>query len=142
MKGLAPFRAAILSVGSELTSGRTLDTNAAFLAGGVRRLGGRVDEVRALPDELPAMVQAIRAMARGRRLLLVTGGLGPTEDDRTRQALARASGRPLRLHAPCLAVIEERFRRAGRAMTPNNRVQALFPTGAFPLPNDRGTEPG
>ena len=142
MKGRQPFRAAVLSIGSELTSGRTQDSNAAFLASEVRRLGGRVDEIRSLPDDLPAMARALRELARGRSLLLVTGGLGPTEDDRTRQALARASGRPLRLHRPSLEAIQARFRRAGRAMTANNRLQALFPAGALPLPNAQGTAPG
>jgi len=125
-----------------LTSGRTLDTNASFLAGELRRLGGRVDEIRSLPDHLPVLIRTIRELARGRQLLILTGGLGPTEDDRTRHALALAAGKPLRLHPPSLTAIEERFRRSGRTMTANNRTQAMFPASSSPLPNARGTAPG
>ncbi len=74
--------------------------------------------------------------------MLITGGLGPTQDDLTREALARAAGVELSLDAGMLAQIEEMFRRRGRSMPERNRVQALFPAGAEPIPNDRGTAPG
>ncbi len=138
----APFPATLLSVGTELTSGRTVDTNASFLARGIAGLGGRVDEVRAVPDDLPAIARAMKALSSRSRLLVVTGGLGPTEDDRTRQALAGASGRSLRLHAPSLRRIAARFRALGHPMSPNNRLQAFLPAGASPLSNARGTAPG
>jgi nicotinamide-nucleotide amidase len=138
----APFPATVLSIGTELTSGRTMDTHASILSRAIAGLGGRVEEVRVVPDDLPAIVRALKALASRVRLLVVTGGLGPTEDDRTRQALAGASRRPLHLHAPSLRCIEARFRSLARPMSPNNRLQAFLPSGAMPLPNVRGTAPG
>lgn len=137
-----PFPAAILSVGTELTSGRTADTNAAFLAAEIRRLGGRVREIRVLPDDLGPTTSTLKALASQGSLLVVTGGLGPTVDDRTRDALAKAFRAPLRLHRPSLAALRTRFRRLGRPMSDNNRLQALLPAGARAIPNARGTAPG
>lgn len=140
MRPRAP--AAVLSVGTELTSGRLADAHGPFLASEVRRLGGRVLEIRAVPDDQGAIVRALRELSREASLLVVTGGLGPTEDDRTREALARAARVPLVLHPPSLEAIGARFRRLGRTMAGNNRRQALLPRGARAIPNPKGTAPG
>ena len=75
-------------------------------------------------------------------LVIMTGGLGPTQDDLTREALARCAGVPLVEDPDSLAAIAAMFARRNRAMTERNRVQALFPAGAEPLPNPVGTAPG
>src|SRR5205085_8285897 len=93
-------------------------------------------------DDLDANVEAFRIAAGRARLVLATGGLGPTQDDLTREALARAAGVELVLNEAMLTQVEEMFRRRGRSMPERNRVQALFPAGAEPIPNRRGTAPG
>ena len=133
---MRPFRAAILSVGSELTHGRVADSNASWLAVRIRSLGGRVSEIRVLPDDLAPLSAAVRELAKANDLLVITGGLGPTEDDRTREAL----GGRLRLHAPSLKAIEKRFQ--GRTMPENNRKQAMIQAGGEAIPNPNGTAPG
>ncbi len=93
-------------------------------------------------DDLDANVEAFRIAARRARLVLITGGLGPTQDDLTREALAALAGVELVFHEESFRQTQELFTRRGRTMPERNRVQALFPAGAEPLPNDRGTAPG
>jgi nicotinamide-nucleotide amidase len=132
----------IISVGSELTSGQNLDTNSQWLSQRLAEIGIPVGWHTTIADDLDANVEAFRIAAARAKLVLLTGGLGPTQDDLTREALARAAGVELVLNEGMLAQIEEMFRRRGRSMPERNRVQALFPAGAEPLPNDRGTAPG
>jgi nicotinamide-nucleotide amidase len=132
----------ILSIGSELTSGQNLDTNSQWLSRRLAEIGIPVGWHTTIADDLDANVEAFRIAAGRARLVLATGGLGPTQDDLTREALARAAGVELALDPAMLAQIEEMFRRRGRSMPERNRVQALFPAGAEPIPNDRGTAPG
>jgi nicotinamide-nucleotide amidase len=132
----------ILSIGSELTSGQNLDTNSQWLSRRLAEIGIPVGWHTTVADDLDANVEAFRIAAGRARLVLATGGLGPTQDDLTREALARAGGVELVLDQGMLARIEEMFRRRGRSMPERNRVQALFPAGAEPIPNDRGTAPG
>ncbi|HZY84971.1 MAG TPA: competence/damage-inducible protein A [Gemmataceae bacterium] len=132
----------ILSIGSELTSGQNLDTNCQWLSRRLAEIGIPVGWHTTVADDLDANVEAFRIAAGRARLVLATGGLGPTQDDLTREALARAAGVELVLDAAMLAQIEGMFRRRGRGMPERNRVQALFPAGAEPIPNERGTAPG
>jgi nicotinamide-nucleotide amidase len=132
----------ILSVGSELTSGQNLDTNSQWLSQRLAEVGIPVGWHTTIADDLDANVEAFRIAAGRARLVLITGGLGPTQDDLTREALAGAAGVELALNETMLTHIEEMFRRRGRNMPERNRVQALFPAGAEPIPNDRGTAPG
>ncbi len=136
------MKAEIISIGSELTSGQNLDTNSQWLS---RRLGEIGVDVRwhtTLADDLEENVQAF-SVARDRAgLVVITGGLGPTQDDLTREALAKLAGVELVFHQPSLERIQEMFARRRRAMPAGNRVQALFPAGAEPLPNALGTAPG
>jgi nicotinamide-nucleotide amidase len=136
------MKAVIISVGDELVSGRTVNTNSAYLA---RKLGERGIETIAhwtVADDRRAISEAIAAAAKIGDVVLITGGLGPTEDDLTRQAMADAMGSCLMLDKACLEEIEEFFRRRGRQMVAANRVQAMIPAGAKAIPNQAGTAPG
>jgi nicotinamide-nucleotide amidase len=132
----------ILSIGSELTSGQNLDTNSQWLSRRLAEIGIPVGWHTTVADDLDMNVEAFRIAARRAELVLATGGLGPTQDDLTREALTQVAGVQLVLHQPSLDAIREMFRRHGRTMPERNQVQALFPDGAEPIPNDRGTAPG
>ncbi len=138
-----PFPTAhVLSIGTELLKGHTVDTNAAFLSGELDRLGWTVSGITAVGDHLPEIADAIHRLAKKNRVLLLTGGLGPTGDDRTREAIAAALGVELEERAELLEQIAARFRRHGWPMRPINRVQARIPAGAEAIPNPHGTAPG
>jgi nicotinamide-nucleotide amidase len=136
------MKAIILSVGDELISGQSLDTNSARLARCLGELGVAVTEHRTVADDRRALAQALTAAAAGADVVLVTGGLGPTADDLTRQALADAMGVELVLDRDRLAEIEAFFISRGRTMQPANRIQAMVPAGAASMPNPLGTAPG
>jgi nicotinamide-nucleotide amidase len=132
----------ILSIGSELTSGQNLDTNSQWLSRRLAEIGIAVGWHTTVADDLDANIEAFRIASRRAGLVLATGGLGPTQDDLTREVLARVAGVELVENAESLRQIEEMFRRRNRTMPQRNRVQALFPAGAVPIPNEYGTAPG
>ena len=136
--------ARILSVGDELVLGRVTDTNATFLCRLLTDLGLRVVGVQQVGDGQADLVAAMRSALMDADVLVISGGLGPTDDDRTRHALAETLGVELREHAPSWAAIVRHFAQLypGREIAPVNRRQALLPRGAKPLANDRGTAPG
>jgi len=136
------MRAEIIAIGSELVSGQSLDTNSQWLSQQLSELGIIVAFHTTLGDILADHLAAFRAAFHRADLVLVTGGLGPTQDDLTREALAECAGVPLVEHPESLAAIAAMFARRNRVMTERNRVQALFPQGADPLPNRIGTAPG
>ncbi len=136
------MHAEILSIGSELTSGQNLDTNSQWLSQRLAEMGIAVGWHTTIADDLGINREAFRIASRRARLVLCTGGLGPTQDDLTRQVLAEVAGVALRLDEVSLAEIEAMFQRRNRTMPEKNRVQAYFPEGAEVLPNDRGTAPG
>lgn len=134
--------AELIAVGSELLGPTRLDTNGSYLA---RRLGERGIAVRfrTIVGDDPADLRAAFATALDRvDLVIATGGLGPTVDDLTREAVADLLGLPLEEDPDILRGIEERFRRHGLVMPPANRRQARVPRGAEVLPNEAGTAPG
>jgi nicotinamide-nucleotide amidase len=132
----------IISIGSELTSGQNLDTNSQWLSRRLAEVGLAVGWHTTIADDLEANVAAFRIACGRARVVLINGGLGPTQDDLTREALARAAGVELVFHQPSLDHIQALFASRGRVMPERNRVQAYFPAGAEPLPNSRGTAPG
>ncbi len=136
------MQAIILSIGDELTLGQTVDSNSAFLSARLVARGILTTYHQTLPDDLPTITRAIREASGQAELLLITGGLGPTVDDLTRQALAEAMGQPLELHEPSVDDIRAFFEQRGRAMPEANKVQAMCPRTATPIPNDWGTAPG
>jgi nicotinamide-nucleotide amidase len=136
------MHAEVMSIGDELTNGQRLDTNTQWLS---QRLGDCGIPVRfhtTVADELSDLVQAFQAAIGRAHLVIVTGGLGPTADDLTRDALAAATGRELELRPDALAHVEQMFLGRGRTMPERNRIQAMFPQGSRIIPNPHGTAPG
>ncbi len=136
------MNAVLLSIGDELTSGQTVDTNSAWLARQLAGLGIRVLRHATVADRQGDICNTLRDSAAMADLVLVTGGLGPTADDLTRQALAEALGRELVTDEDSLKQIEEFFARRNRKMNPGNAIQAMLPAGAKVLANPIGTAPG
>lgn len=136
------MKAEIIAIGSELTSGQNLDTNSRWLSQRLAQIGIRAGWHTTVADELEANVEVFRIATRRAGLVVATGGLGPTQDDLTRQALARLAGVELVFDAASDAAIRAMFARRGRAMPERNRVQAMLPHGAEPIPNACGTAPG
>ncbi len=134
--------AIILSTGNELTSGRTVDTNANFIADRLGAIGVEVAAVMTVGDVSERLRWAWETAIERADLVISTGGLGPTSDDLTTETVAQVTGRKLWQSAPVLEAIRERFARSGRQMPPNNAKQALFPEGALIIPNELGTAPG
>lgn len=132
----------ILSTGDELLTGQVVDTNSTWAMDRLWDLGVMVRRKTLVGDDHADLLAAIREATARADLVLMSGGMGPTEDDLTSACVAEVLGVPLELHEPSLRVIEERFRRFGRAMTPNNAKQARFPRGAEVIPNRFGTAPG
>lgn len=132
----------LISIGSELSTGRNLDTNSQWLSRQLQAQGFPVRFHTTIADDLDENIAAFRVAAERADLIISTGGLGPTQDDLTREVLAAIAGVELVFHQPSLDVIEALFKRFGRAMTDRNKVQAFFPTGAEPIPNPVGTAPG
>ncbi len=136
------MHAEIIAVGTELVSGQKLDTNSQWLS---RRLGDVGIATRfhtTLGDDLDENVHAFRIASERADLIVITGGLGPTQDDLTREALARLGGVGLVEDADALADLSAFFARRNRPMADRNRVQAMMPAGSEILSNRTGTAPG
>jgi len=137
------MQAVILSIGDELALGQTVDTNTAYLASRLAGLGIKTLYHQTLADDLDLISGAIDKAAGMAGVVLITGGLGPTKDDVTREALARAMNVGLIEDVKGLGEIEAFFlEKLGRAMSETNRVQALLPEGAEGITNPNGTAPG
>lgn len=131
-----------IAIGDELLDGRVTDGNSAALARSLRERGARLARTTIVPDDVAAIAEALdEAARRSTTHVVVSGGLGPTEDDLTRDAAALWSGAELVFDETSLAAIKARFKRGGMSITPNNHRQAWFPRGARVLPNDVGTAP-
>src|SRR5919199_372789 len=124
------MQAEILAIGTELLLGATVDTNSAYLEKQLATIGVAVRRVTLVRDDLPEMVAAIRDASRRSELVICSGGLGPTGDDLTREAIATALDRPLEFHQSLLDDIAARFAAYKRPMSPSNRQQAFVPQGA------------
>jgi nicotinamide-nucleotide amidase len=135
-------RGEIIAIGSELLLGGRLDTNALFLTEGLASVGVEVRYKSVVGDDVEDIVAAIRTAVRRADVAVMTGGLGPTVDDRTRQAVARATGRPLRRRAEALEGMKRRLAAWGRIPTEAQLRQGLIPVGAEVLDNPVGSAPG
>lgn len=136
------MRVALLSIGDELLSGEVVDTNAAHIAGLLFDGGARVFRHVTVPDDEDAIVEAILELAGSSDTVIATGGLGPTPDDYTAQAAARAAGVPLELSQEALDHLARFEERIARPLHPSNRRQALVPRGCRLIPNPLGTACG
>jgi len=146
---IAHRSAALISIGDELALGQTLDTNAAWLADRLFAAGVRTAEHATIDDEARRIAAAIERLGADHDLIITTGGLGPTADDLTREALARvlaggpdAEPEPMTEDARALEDLRAWFDRRSAAMPEANRVQAMRPASARCLPNPNGTAPG
>src|SRR5467141_5232557 len=136
------MKAEIIAVGSELLTPDRVDTNSLFLTGELNRLGIEVTRKTVVGDELGSLRAAFDGAMERVELVIASGGLGPTEDDRTRETVAELLGRKLLLNDAILRYIEGRFRQLGREMPAVNVRQAMVPEGAEVLENPRGSAPG
>ncbi|BAD71643.1 MULTISPECIES: CinA family nicotinamide mononucleotide deamidase-related protein [Thermus] len=135
-------RAEILGVGTELLYGETLDTNTAEIARSLKPYALKVERTLRVADEVAPLAREVEEAFARARLVVLSGGLGPTPDDVTREAVALALGEPLELDEAVLGEIEAFFRARGRAMPEANRKQAMRIPSATWLKNPRGTAPG
>ena len=137
-------RAAILAVGSELLTPSRVDTNSLFITGQLNRLGIEVVVKMVVGDDRAEIGHACRAARERADLVVFSGGLGPTDDDVTREAVAGVLGLPLVEDESITEALRARFRARGfpMPMPENNRRQAFVPAGARVLPNARGSAPG
>ncbi|MAT16394.1 MAG: damage-inducible protein CinA [Planctomyces sp.] len=136
------MHAEIIAIGSELTSGAKLDTNSQWLSQRLAEHGLFVRAHHTVADDLPELVQLLRTCAQRSSLVLITGGLGPTLDDLTRQMMAEMAGVDLVLNEEALAHLERLFSRRNIVMPERNKIQAMFPTGSEVVHNPIGTAPG
>jgi nicotinamide-nucleotide amidase len=134
--------AEIIAVGSEMLTPERLDTNSLYLTAELNNLGIEVRTKSVVGDDRSRLADAIRLAVSRHQLLILSGGLGPTEDDVTREAVAQALDRKLVYHADIADWLAERFARANRKMAEINKRQAFVIEGADVLANDRGTAPG
>jgi nicotinamide-nucleotide amidase len=135
------MRAEIISIGTELLLGAIVDTNAAYISRQLAEIGVDLYHRLTVGDNEGRIARCIAEALERADVVICTGGLGPTVDDVTRQAVARATGRELVLDEEMLGWIEERFRGWGHPMSENNRRQALKPEGAIAIENPVGTAP-
>ena len=134
------FTVEIITVENELPSGRVVNTNASWIADRVTRLGGLVKRITTVSDDVGECGAVIReALARRPKLIITTGGLGPTFDDRTLESIAIALGIPLELNEEALRMVKEKYR---EDVTPSRLKMAKLPRGGKPLYNPVGTAPG
>lgn len=131
----------IISVGNEVTSGHTVNTNAAYLARQLEEVGLTPDRVLTLRDDVKTLAGEIRKAVRSHRVVLITGGLGPTHDDVTKTALCAAFGVGLKRDNKMLKAVKERFRQINRPMAVINETQADVPETCKAIVNKRGTAP-
>jgi nicotinamide-nucleotide amidase len=136
------MNACILSVGDELILGQTVDTNSAYLSRQLAAEGCDIVAHATVGDSQLAIETAIRELSQRGDLLLITGGLGPTEDDLTRQAMAAVMDMPLERSEAWMAVLETYFTRLNRPMPQINTIQAMIPRSATMLHNHAGTAAG
>ncbi len=134
--------AAVLSIGTELTRGEITNTNQSWLASQLTALGVEVSHAETVADDPEAIIASLRRLGAAHRLIVSTGGLGPTTDDLTSETVAKLLGVPMRRDAEALEVIRKRVESYGNQLTPSNAKQADFPQGSSILSNAVGSAPG
>ena len=134
--------AEILSVGTELLMGQIANTDAQYISRRLSELGVTIYRHTTVGDNPARVKEAIGEALSRCDIVITTGGLGPTEDDLTKEMVAEYFSLPMELHQPSLDALESFMNRLGRVMTENNRKQAYFPAGSIVMPNLCGTAPG
>lgn len=136
------MKACILAVGSEMLTPFRVDTNSLFITERLNTIGCDIRLKAVVADDVEELAEVVGGALRWADVIVITGGLGPTEDDVTRDAIARALGVPIEVDEAIVDRIRERFTRRGMTMPAINRRQAMVPRGAEVLPNANGTAPG
>ena len=136
------MRAEIITVGSELLTPSRVETNSLFVTEKLNETGIKVMRKSVVGDREEEIRAVLEAALKESEIVILTGGLGPTNDDITREVVAKILGRELRLHSDIIDGLKARYGSAGLKMTENNRRQAMVPEGAEPLDNPNGTAPG
>jgi len=136
------MRAEIITIGTELLIGQIVDTNSAHIGRRLTPLGIDLAYVTAVGDSRAEMAETLSLALKRSQIIITTGGLGPTEDDLTRDVVSQVAGRKLMFHQHLMDQIEAHFRRRGFQMVASNRRQAFIPDGAIPIENPVGTAPG
>ncbi|MCA9630983.1 MAG: competence/damage-inducible protein A [Myxococcales bacterium] len=134
--------AAVLSIGTELTRGEITNTNQSWLASQLTALGVEVTHAETVADDPDAIIQSLRRLGERHRLIVSTGGLGPTTDDLTSETVAALLGVPVSRDQESLEIIRKRVESYGNTLTPSNAKQADFPQGSTILSNSVGSAPG
>src|SRR5262245_6206139 len=137
-----PQTAALLAIGDEVLTGEIANANGTFLAERLADAGMVIREHVVVSDEPKAIEAALGRLQKEVDVIVVTGGLGPTEDDRTVDVVAGMLGVESKAHAPSLEAMKKRFSAHGFELTPNNLRQVRVPVGADALPNAAGIAPG
>ncbi len=136
-------KAWILNIGNELTIGRIVNTNGAWLARQLTLRGVDVRRIIVVPDDENEVCDIVKqGVSKGIALLVTAGGLGPTPDDRTVEFVAKALGKKVVLNEEALRMVESKYKLHGLELTPERVKMAYLPEGAKPIPNDVGTAPG
>ena len=136
------MKAEIIMIGTELLLGQIVDTNASYLARKLAQIGFDLYRKTTIGDNETRISEAIQSAFTRSDVVITSGGLGPTVDDKTRDAVAAATGRKLALDHNLLKFIEEFFNKRGMELGENNKRQAFIPTDAIPIQNPVGTAPG
>jgi nicotinamide-nucleotide amidase len=136
------MKAEIIAIGSELLLGQLVDTNSAFIAKRLAEHGIELIQTSTVGDDLSRIEEVLREAIQRSSIVITTGGLGPTEDDLTREAVSEVFQRPLTFQPHLMEQIEAMFKRRGFRMAESNRKQAFIPEGATPIENPKGTAPG
>jgi len=133
----------IISIGEELLIGKVVNTNASWLAKEITKRGGRVRRIITVGDKIDEIRDVIvSSISRGADVIITTGGLGPTFDDKTMEAISRALDKPLKLNEEAFTMLKESLRRRGLTLTESRRKMAYLPEGGRAIPNYVGTAPG
>jgi molybdenum cofactor synthesis domain-containing protein len=142
MMGMANPTAAMLVIGDEILSGRTRDSNTNFLAGELTRHGIRLMEARVVSDEMEAIIAAVRALSTRFDHVFTSGGIGPTHDDITADAIAAAFETPITHRADAMALLQAHYDRSGMEFNAARQRMARIPDGAILIDNPISTAPG
>ena len=137
-----PISAEIISIGTELLRGEITDTNAVYLASQLPLIGIELQRITTSGDDVKMLAQVLRQALKRSAVVITTGGLGPTQDDLTREAIAMVLDEKLFMDAELETQLRVAFARMGREMSPSNLQQAMRIPSALPLTNQRGTAPG
>jgi len=139
---MTEIKATIITIGDELLIGQTLDTNAVWIGQELNRIGVWVTRRVTITDEADAILNTLSAESDNADIILITGGLGPTDDDITKTTLCQYFASEMILNRTVLKHVQERVKQSGNALLQRNRNQAMVPNNCRVLFNERGTAPG